>query len=56
MEKVICIKSVTTKSGIEFKQGNSYELAIHNDGAVVYSSKFEFVKIKSESTFNKFFK
>jgi hypothetical protein len=56
MENIICIKSVKTKKGFQFNKGNSYDFAIHNDGIVVYFSKFEFVKIKSENTFNKYFK
>ena len=56
MTTVTCTNNVKAKKGFEFKKGNSYDFAIHNDGIVVYFSKFEFVKIKSQSTFNKFFK
>lgn len=56
MDKVICIKSVKAKKGFEFKQGESFDFAIHNDGIIVYFSKFEFVKIKSQKAFNTYFK
>ena len=56
MNKVTCIKDVKAKKGFQFKKCNSYEFAIHNDGIVIYFSKFEFVKIKSQNTFNKYFK
>ena len=56
MDKVICIKNVKAKKGFEFKQGELFDFAIHNDGIVVYFSKFEFVKIKSQKAFNRYFK
>ena len=56
MTRVNCIKNVKAKKGFEFKSGQSYEFAIHNDGIVIYFSKFEFVKIKNQGTFAKYFK
>jgi len=56
MEKVVCSKTVTTKKGFKFQQGNSYEFTIHHDGIVIYFSQFDFIKIKSETTFNTYFK
>lgn len=56
MNNLTCIKNVKAKKGFEFKKGQSYEFAIHHDGIMVYFSKFEFVKIKNQDTFNKFFK
>lgn len=55
MTSVKCIKNVKAKKGFEFEAGKSYSYAIHSDGILIYFSPFEFVKIKSLSTFKKFF-
>ena len=56
METVTCIKTTTTKHGVDFKKGNRYEFAIHHDGIMIYLNKFQFVKVKSMDVFQIFFK
>jgi len=56
MEKVTCIKSVETKKGLKFEKGNSYEYSIYNDGIVINIDYVNSIKIKSENSFNKYFK
>jgi len=51
-----CIKNIKTKKGFEFTEGNTYDLVIDNGQVRVYLSTFEFVTIKKQSTFNKYFK
>jgi hypothetical protein len=53
---VTCTKNIKTKKGLEFVEGKSYDYAIDKGVIRVYFSKFEFVAIKSESLFNKYFK
>lgn len=56
MNRVKCIKTVNAKKGFQFKQGESYDYAIHSDGIVIYLTTMEYVKVKSMDVFNKFFK
>jgi len=53
---ITCIKNIKTKKGLEFINSNKYEFVIDCGNIRVYFSEFEFVTIKNESTFNKYFK
>ena len=55
-DMVMCIKNAQTKKGFKFIKGRSYDWNVKNGAIVVYFSRFEFVKIKNQKTFDKFFK
>ena len=52
---ITCIKSINTKKGLIFTKGNDYEVTFSQEGARVYTDKFNFVTIKSEEQFKKYF-
>ena len=55
MNFVTCIKSVTTKNGLEFIAGKTYNYVIQSNSIKIYVSGNEFATIKNKSTFKKYF-
>jgi hypothetical protein len=53
--KVTCIKTITSKKGLSFNNGQNYDYTINNNCIRVYADKNNSVLIKNEKTLNKYF-